>query len=229
MAQSPVLFQPASDQSLLVVLGQEITAETHGRVVGLLRLLEQEPIAGIRNLHPAYCSLLVVFDALRFRHSEIESILRGYLARFDAMPPPVPRLVEIPVCYDAEFGLDINEVAALCSLSVEEVIQLHQSVEYRVYFLGFVPGFAYLGDLPAQLTVPRLAVPRRAVPRGGVAIADRQTGIYPFVTPGGWRILGRTPIKMFRPEQKGLSLLSTGDKVRFVSISRTHFDSLEQA
>jgi inhibitor of KinA len=229
MAQSPVLFQPASDQSLLVVLGQEITAETHGRVVGLLRLLEQEPIAGIRNLHPAYCSLLVVFDALRFRHSEIESILRGYLARLDAMPPPVPRLVEIPVCYDAEFGLDINEVAALCSLSVEEVIQLHQSVEYRVYFLGFVPGFAYLGDLPAQLTVPRLAVPRRAVPRGGVAIADRQTGIYPFVTPGGWRILGRTPIKMFRPEQKGLSLLSTGDKVRFVSISRTHFDSLEQA
>jgi inhibitor of KinA len=229
MAQSPVLFQPASDQSLLVVLGQEITAETHGRVVGLLRLLKQEPIAGIRNLHPAYCSVLVVFDALRSRHSELESILRGYLNRLDAMPPPDPRLVEIPVCYDTEFGLDINEVAALCSLSVEAVVQLHQSVEYRVYFLGFVPGFAYLGDLPAQLTVSRLPAPRRAVPRGSVAIAGRQTGVYPLTTPGGWRILGRTPVRMFVPERKEFTLLSTGDTVRFVSISRLQFDSLEHA
>lgn len=229
MASPQVLFQPASDQSLLVVLGQDITLETHRRVVGLLRMIEREPIAGVCNLHPAYCSLLIVFDALQLRHAELEAILRTYIDRLETTPQSAARLVEVPVCYDAEFGLDLADVAASCSLSVRQIVEMHCSMQYVVYFFGFVPGFAYLGDLPAKLAVPRLATPRRSVPRGSVAIAGRQTGIYPLSTPGGWRILGRTPLAMFRTDRHAMSLLSLGDQVRFVPISRSQFDAMEKA
>jgi inhibitor of KinA len=229
MALPQAQFQYASDQSLLVVLAQEITLEAHRRIVGLTRLLEREPIAGVRNLHPAYCSLLIIFDGLRWRHAELETVLRSYLDQVETAREPEPRLVEIPVCYDTTFGIDLEAAASACSLSVPQVVEMHSSQEYIVYFLGFVPGFAYLGDLPAGLAVPRLASPRKAVPRGSVAIAGRQTGIYPLVTPGGWRIIGRTPLRMFQPERKEMCVLSIGDRARFVPISREQFDHLERA
>jgi len=228
MALPQARFQPASDQSLLVVLGNEISLKTHRRVAALLHELQQQPIPGIVNLHPAYCSLLIVFDALALRHSELEQTLRSYLDRADDVAQPEPRRIEIPVCYDAEFGLDLQEVAAACSLPVEAVIEMHCANDYLAYFLGFVPGFAYLGDLPEPLIVPRLDSPRRQVPRGSVAIAGRQTGIYPLATPGGWRILGRTPLAMFRPDRERPSLLSPGDRVRFHPISRHQFSALER-
>ena len=227
--QSFPRFTPASDQSLLVSLGEQITMESHRRVVGLLRLLEREPISGVRNLHPAYCSLLVVFDGLRMRHADLENVLRSYLGRIETMPQPEPRLVDVPICYDPVFGLDIRDVASECSLSVEQVAEMHSSVIYAVYFLGFLPGFAYLGELSERLALPRLASPRRLVPPGSVGIAGRQTGVYPFASPGGWRILGRTPLAMFRHNRPAMSLLSIGDRVRFVSISRGQFDAAEQA
>lgn len=221
-------FQWASDQSLLVYFGQEITIQAHQQVRKLLRLLEMEPIAGVRNLHPAYCSLLVKFDGLRLRHDEVESILRRYLERLEEIKLPEPRLVEISVCYGGEFGPDLAEVCAIHGLTPAQAIEMHASTEYLVYFLGFVPGFAYLGELPEALVTPRLAAPRRRVPAGSVGIASNQTGVYPFATPGGWRLIGRTPVAMFRAEREGFSLLAIGDRVRFAPISAERFGALEK-
>jgi KipI family sensor histidine kinase inhibitor len=221
-------FQIASDQSLLVTFGQEITLQANQQVRKLLRLLDLEPVAGIRNLHPAYCSLLVKFDGLRLRHEEVEAILRRYLERLEEVNLPEPRQVEIPVCYGGEFGPDLADVCVMHGMTPAQAIELHASAEYLVYFLGFVPGFAYLGELPEALVTPRLAVPRRRVPAGSVGIAGNQTGVYPFATPGGWRLLGRTPLAMFRTDRDELSLLSMGDRVRFTPISAERFAALEK-
>ena len=240
-ASRGVRFQVASDQALIVYfdapakksgakappLQNLITIEGHERVRRLLRLAELEPIAGVRNLHPAYYSLLIKFDALKLHHSELEQILRGYIERMEKVKLPEPRLVEIPVCYGGEFGPDLKEVAQLHGVTPESVIELHASTTYRVYFLGFAPGFAYLGELPEALVTPRLATPRRTVPAGSVGIAGRQTGVYPIATPGGWRLLGRTPLAMFRPERAEMSLLAIGDRVRFVPISQEQFAKAE--
>jgi inhibitor of KinA len=249
-------FQFASDQSLLIYFDQpkkigrapdkvpdkvgaggtssarppqnQITLHAHQQVMKLLRLLQQEPISGIRNIHPAYCSLLVNFDGLRLQHEEVATILRQYLDRLEEVDLPEPRHVEIPVCYAGVFGPDLSEVCGLHGLTAAQVIELHSSATYLVYFLGFVPGFAYLGELPKELVTPRLASPRRKVPAGSVGIAGNQTGVYPFATPGGWRLLGRTPLAMFRADREGLSLLSIGDRVRFIPISAERFAALEK-
>lgn len=221
-------IQLASDQSLLVSFGNEINRATHERVVKLLHLLEAEPIAGVRNLHPAYCSILVKFDPLRYRHADLQETLASYVGRMEHMPLPEARLVEIPVCYGGELGPDLNEVAAMCNLSPGQVVELHTSPTYFAYFLGFVPGFAYLGELAQELVTPRLSTPRRKVPAGSVAIAGTQTGVYPVATPGGWRLLGRTPISIFRPDRKHLSLIAIGDHVKFRPISPEQFAAMEE-
>jgi KipI family sensor histidine kinase inhibitor len=221
-------FQTASDQSLLVYFGEEITLEAHQRVMKLLWLLQSKPVAGIRNLHPAYCSLLVEFDALALQHDELEAILRQYLDEIEDVCLPEPRTVEIPVCYGGQFGPDLEDLSSMHGITPSQAIELHTSAVYVVFFLGFVPGFAYLGGLPKELATPRLAAPRRSVPVGSVGIAGDQTGVYPFSTPGGWRLIGRTPVAMFRPDQKEMSLLSVGDRVRFTPISGEQFSALEK-
>jgi inhibitor of KinA len=170
--------------------------------------------------------LLIKFDATKLRHEELEEVLRGYIERMESVALPDPRLVEIPVCYGGEFGPDLEGVAESHGMTVERAIELHASETYLVYFLGFVPGFAYLGDLAEELATPRLATPRRSVPAGSVGIAGRQTGVYPVATPGGWRLLGRTPAKMFQPDRAEMSLLAIGDRVRFAPISREQFTKL---
>lgn len=222
-------FQRASDQSLLIYFGNKITREAHEHIRRLLRLLELEPIAGVRNLHPAYCSVLVKFDALKLQHDALEKILKQYLSRLEDIALPDPRQVQIPVCYGGEHGPDLLEVSSLHKITPQQVIELHSSATYIVYFLGFVPGFAYLGELPEALVTPRLDIPRRKVPPGSVGIAGNQTGVYPFATPGGWRLLGRTPVSIFQPDRKELSLLSIGDHVRFTPISSEKFAALERA
>jgi KipI family sensor histidine kinase inhibitor len=222
-------FQRASDQSLLIYFGHQITLEAHEHVRRLLRLLQLQPIAGVRNLHPAYCSVLVKFDPLKWLHDDLEEILKQYLDRLDTIDLPEPHDVEIPVCYGGEHGPDLPDVSALHKMSSEQVIELHSSPTYVVYFLGFVPGFAYLGELPSALITPRLPTPRRQVPPGSVGIAGNQTGVYPLATPGGWRLLGRTPISIFQPERDQLSLLSIGDRVRFTPISSEQFAAMEPA
>jgi inhibitor of KinA len=228
-AADGVRFKLSSDQSLLVYFGHEITLQANENVRKLLRLLELEPVAGIRNLHPAYRSLLVKFDALKLQHDELEAILKEYLDRLKEVSLPEPRQLEIPVCYGEEYGPDLNDVAAMHGMTPAQAIELHTSTTYLVYFLGFVPGFAYLGQLPEALVTPRLATPRKRVPAGSVGIAGNQTGVYPFATPGGWRLLGRTPMAMFRTDRDGFSLLSIGDRVRFTPISRERFAALERA
>ena len=217
----------ASDQSLLVSFGHAISLQSHERVRRFLQLLEAEPVTGVRNVHPAYCSVLVKVDALALTHAELESTLRGYVQRLDGVPLPAGRVVEIPVCYGGDFGPDLADVAAMREISAERLIALHAAREYLVYFLGFVPGFAYLGELPEQLSAPRLPAPRKSVPPGSVGIAGRQTGVYPFATPGGWRLIGRTPMKLFQVE-RGESLLQIGDRVRFVPISPERFAEMER-
>jgi inhibitor of KinA len=221
-------FQPASDQTLLVYFGQQITLGAHQRVRKLLRLLERKPIVGVHNLNPAYSSILLTFDAMKLNHHDLEGILRGYLDRLDSMRIPDGRERQIPTCYGGEFGPDLVEVAALHGMTPSQVTELHASVSYIVYFLGFVPGFAYLGELPGALATPRLDSPRRTTPPGSVGIAGNQTGVYPFATPGGWRLIGRTPRALFRPDRKAMSFLSIGDRVRFTPISAARFATMER-
>jgi inhibitor of KinA len=200
-----VRFQAASDCSLFVYFGNNISPDIQQLVTGLLQSLEQQPLVGQRNLHPGYSSLLIVFDPLVTDHARVEREVRQ---RADTATHPDSRLIEIPIHYD---GPDLPDVARLCGMTEERVVSLHAGAEYLVYFVGFVPGFAYLGGLPAELTVPRLESPRKKVAAGSLGIAGTQTGIYPMETPGGWRLIGRTDLKMF----EGRSVLQTGDHVRF--------------
>ena len=204
-------FVAASDQALLVRLG------SHERVVQLLRAMEAARLRGVVNLHPAYYSLLIRFDSLITSHAELETRLGEMMASSVSGPPAVSRVVEIPVRYD---GPDLEDVAKLCSISVSEVIERHSATLYAVYFLGFVPGFAYMGTLPPEIVVPRLEKPRKAVPAGSVAIANDQTAVYPISTPGGWRLIGTTELKLFDPSRESLSVLETGDRVRFRPVKR---------
>lgn len=235
-------FVKSSDESLLVYFDRpeaspatdrpphgKLLIEANEKVRRLLQLLVLQPIAGVRNLHPSYCSLLVKFDAQKWQHEDLEKELCAYLNQLEDVRLPEPNRVEIPVCYDEEFGPDLGEVADMHGITPQQVIHLHTSTSYLVYFLGFVPGFAYLGELPEALATPRLATPRRKVPPGSVAIAGNQTGVYPCETPGGWRLLGRTPLAIFRPDRHALNLLSIGDRVLFKAISREQFAALERA
>ena len=219
-------FCQASDQSMLMYLGEEIALPTHQRVLKLLRLLQKEAPPWLRNVQPAYCSLMLTFDPCCVHPAEVEATLQQFEERAQSERCPKPRLVEIPVCYDEEFAPDLDEVAKAHGLNPQDVIRLHSSRTYHAYFLGFAPGFAYLGQLPEEIATPRLKTPRKKVPVGSVGIAGNQTAVYPFATPGGWRLIGRTPLTLFRANRKPMELISIGDRVRFRSISRKVFSEL---
>ena len=222
-------FCAASDQSLLVYLGNDIGQAAHEKVLHLVHAIESTAPKWLSNLQPAYCSVLVSFDLGRATHRDVEVFVRS-LAEASNSGFPVPSsTVEIPVCYGGEFGPDLEEAASLLSLLPERIVQLHAATLYRAYFLGFAPGFAYLGDLPSELELPRLSTPRKKIPSGSVAIAGKQTGVYPFATPGGWRLIGRTPLTMFQPEGEPMGLIAIGDHVLFRSVSREEFLRLERA
>jgi len=224
-----VRFCAASDQAMLVYLGEEIALPAHERVLTLLRILQKKPPTWLRNLQPAYASLMVTFDPGCVDHTEVEAVLRQCVERAKTARRPKPRPVEIPVCYGGEFGPDLDEVAKVHGLRPQELIALHTSRSYYAYFLGFAPGFAYLGDLPEEIATPRLETPRKKVPAGSVGIAGRQTAVYPFSTPGGWRLIGRTPIRVFQGDRKPMALISIGDQVKFRAISREEFLKMEPA
>jgi len=221
---------PASDSSLLIVFGNVISPELHQRVMGLFHTLLTRQDPRVRNLHPGYCSLLIDFDALQLSHDDLATEVEK-LARAEAfISHDVANVVTIPVCYDGEFAPDLVAVADHANTSTEEIVRLHSSATYLVYFLGFSPGFAYLGGLPEALHTPRLATPRTVVPPGSIGIAGGQTGIYPIESPGGWRLIGRTPLCMFDPGANPPTRLQPGDPVKFSPIDRGTFEkiSLEQ-
>jgi inhibitor of KinA len=224
-----VRFQAASDQSLLVYLGEEIGTAAHERVVRLMRLLQREPIKWLRNIQPAYCSLLITFDAAAVDHAEVQAKISELEQRAKKLPAAEPRLVEVPVCYGGEFGPDLDWVAEQRGLPAEKVVELHIAPTYHAYFLGFAPGFAYLGDLAEEIAVPRVETPRKEVAAGSVGIAGRQTAIYPFGTPGGWRLIGRTPLEIFRKDREPMGMIAIGDQVRFRPITRAEFLATRRA
>jgi inhibitor of KinA len=216
-------FTIASDSSLLVSFGDAISLEASRSVVALTRALNAEPAPGVRNLHPAYTTLLIVFDPLEADHDDVRAVVAERVRDLSHAPPLEPRTVTVPVCYGGEFGPDLEGLAQLRGLTPDRVIELHASAEYIAYFIGFVPGFAYLGGLPPELAAPRLSAPRAKVPAGSVGIAGNQTGVYPFETPGGWRLIGRTPAAMFQPGRDPMSLIAMGDRVRFMPVSAAEF------
>ncbi len=227
--RNPVTIIPASDSSLLVVFGNVISPALHQRLMGLFHAFQAWHDPRIRNLHPGYASLLIDFDPLRLTHDELISVVQQ-LAVTTASPVDTRAgAVTIPVCYDTEFGPDLLDVAQHTGLSPDEVVREHSSPTYLVHFLGFSPGFAYLGGLPEILHTPRLATPRPSVAAGSVGIAGNQTGIYPVDSPGGWKLIGRTPVRMFDPEATPPTRLLPGDKVKFSPVDRATFEDMQRA
>jgi inhibitor of KinA len=224
-----VRFQAASDQALLVYLGEEIGAAAHERVVRLLRLLQSEPIKWMRNIQPAYCSLLITFDPAAVDHAEVQAKISELEKRTKKLPAATARPVEVPVCYGGEFGPDLEDVAARRGLTAEKVVELHIARTYHAYFLGFAPGFAYLGDLAEEIVTARLETPRKEVAAGSVGIAGRQTAVYPLAMPGGWRLIGRTPLEIFRKDREPMGLIAIGDQVRFRPITSAEYLVMRQA
>lgn len=222
-------FYPASDQCMLVYLGEHIHLPAHQHVLQLFRQLQRRPPVWLRNLQPAYTSLMVTFDPCIVDHAAVETALRAYDHQHKTGRLRKPRLVRIPVCYGGEFGPDLAEAARAVGLKPAQFVQVHSSRTYHAYFLGFAPGFAYLGDVPDQIAVPRLQTPRRAVAAGSIGIAGKQTAVYPFTTPGGWVLIGRTPVAVFCPHRKPMELISIGDQVKFRPISPDEFRKLEAA
>jgi KipI family sensor histidine kinase inhibitor len=213
-----VTVQPASDCSLLISFGDEISPDTHAAVVRLTRCL-QDLRGGILNLHPAYTSVLVDFDPRLRSCAEVEALVRERMASPADVPQPEPRRIEVPVSYGGEDGPDLGDVARLAGLTEKRVIELHATAEYLVYFVGFATCFPYLGGLPPELATPRLAAPRKQVPAGSVAIGGAQAGIYPLASPGGWRLIGRTQLKLFDLSASPPPLLRMGDHIRFIPVS----------
>ena len=211
-------YRTMGDRSLLVELGEEISPGINGLVQDLLQRLEAAAIPGIRELAPAYRSLLVTYNPLVISPAELRARISTITSDTRRFSATAAKLVTVPVIYGGAGGPDLDAVAAHLRIGVEEVIRLHTGTAYRVYMIGFMPGYPYMGELPAALAMPRRRTPRTRVPKGSVGIAQRQTGIYPVESPGGWQIIGWTPIELFDPHRDPPSLLNMGDTVKFKAI-----------
>lgn len=221
-------FLPAGDRALAVELGDDITPETNAAVRDLFVALEQDPIEGVIDLIPSYRSILLNYDPLALDFASLQAQLSDMLASVSAGEPATPRCVQIPVLYGGDGGPDLDHVANHNSLTVDEVVEIHSGPQYLVYMLGFSPGFPYLGGMDERIETPRLDTPRTIIPAGSVGIAEKQTGVYPTATPGGWQIIGLTPLNFFDPDADPPSLLEPGDLIRFVPIDRQEFDAIAE-
>ncbi len=217
---------PLGDSAITVEFGDEIDPQTNARAVAFAKTVVDQGWPGIFDVVPTYRSVTIYYDALYWKSAVLAD-------RLNTLPRPVlsetelqGTLHEIPVLYGSEWGPDLEDVAAFARLPPAQAVTLHASIRYRVYMLGFSPGFPYLGSVPERLAMPRLATPRVKVPEGSVGIADRQTGIYPTTTPGGWRLIGRTPIRLYHKTRESPFLLKPGDLVQFKPIDRAEFDRL---
>ena len=221
-------FATLGDRALVVHLGDQIDTSTFRAVRSLSRQLEAIPPAGMMEFVPAFTTVAVYYDPLRTSEAELKSHLNDLVATADATVAPPPRAVEIPVCYGGEFGIDLDFVAKHANLTPQQVIETHAAADYLVHMIGFAPGFPYLGGMSSEIAAPRRSSPRLKIPAGSVGIAGDQTGIYPLETPGGWQLIGRTPLALFRPEQDPPTLLQAGDIVRFRPITPEQFRQLAE-
>ena len=219
-------FSPVGDCAARVVFGVEISPHINAHISRLCQRLEAEPIRGVTEWVPGYATVTVYYRPWEIGYHVLCGVLAERAEERPDTPFPETWGVEIPVCYGGDYGPDLGEVAAAHGLTPAQVIERHSGVDYPVYFLGFLPGFPYLGGLDPSLATPRRATPRPSVPAGSVGIAGAQTGIYPLETPGGWQIIGRTPICLYDPHRQPPTLLAAGAYVRFISITARQFEEI---
>jgi inhibitor of KinA len=229
-------IEAVGDRCLMVVFGQHVDPAINARVHALADHLIDHPVAGVIDVVPAFTTVAVHYrpeqvagiSASLSPHAALQDSITAILTRGVTANRTQARTVDIPVCYDEEFGPDLQEVALACGFSTDEVIRRHGASDHVVYMLGFAPGFPYMGGLDPSLAMPRRSTPRVKIPAGTVAIAREQSSVYTLETPGGWNLIGRTPLRLFRPRNDPPTLLRPGDRVRFVPISRERFDELER-
>lgn len=223
-----IRYRIAGDCGLLVEFGQGIDPQVNARVRSMAGALEKTRPDGILEIIPTYCSMLLIYDPTLTCPDKICPRIDTLDTTLDTEDQSLFKVVEIPVCYGSEFGPDIETVQKSHDLSSQEVIDIHCKPDYLIYMVGFTPGFAFLGGLDKRLHTPRLETPRMKVPKGAVGIANNQTGMYPVQSPGGWQIIGRTPLNLFNPNQDNPFLYRAGDKIRFIPISEQKFYAIAE-
>lgn len=216
------------DSSLLIEFGKEISPEVNAKITGTVQLLKEQHIEGVLDIIPAFCSLLLNYDPRVISYDELKSRMERLVKLDIKTGEQKKRIYEIPVCYGGEYGPDLENIAEHAGLTVEEVIQIHSSKDYLIYMLGFLPGFCYLGGLDERIHTPRLANPRVKINAGSVGIGGSQTGIYPLDSPGGWQLMGLTPVKTYDPEREIPILVQAGDYIRFVPIDEEEFMRIKE-
>ena len=216
-------FRLSGDRALLVEYGDGIDPVVNEKVRAMTALLKKNLPSGVEAVVPAYRSLSILYDPLATTPGRLAEILHALEADFCAAEIAEAKVVPIPVCYGSEFGPDVGVVAEHTGLREDEIVAIHASVDYPIYMIGFTPGFSYLGGLDRRLQTPRRKTPRTNLPAGSVGIAESQTGMYPVDSPGGWQIIGRTPLRLFAPVRETPFLYEAGDRIRFVPISEAEF------
>jgi KipI family sensor histidine kinase inhibitor len=216
------------DSSLLVEFGKEISPEINQKITAAVQLLKEQHIEGVVDLIPAFCSLLINYDPRVISFEEISKRVQQIIKLDARAGQQRKRVFEIPVCYGGAYGPDLANIASHAGLTEEEVIQIHSSRDYLIYMLGFLPGFCYLGGLDERIHTPRLANPRIKINAGSVGIGGSQTGIYPLDSPGGWQLMGMTPVKTYDPEREDPILVEAGDYIRFVPIDEAEYKRIKE-
>ncbi len=215
---SDLRFVPAGDKAFVIEMGTGISPEINRAVHNLFLSIERQAILGVLDMVPTYRSLLINYDPLTLSPDELEGWIRELTQDLDETATGASRVVELPTVYGDDHGPDLGHVAGHNGLTEEEVIALHSGTDYLVYMMGFTPGFTYLGGMSEKIATPRLQTPRTAIPAGSVGIAERQTGVYPIESPGGWQLIGRTPVQLFDPSKQPPVIAEPGDYIRFVPV-----------
>lgn len=221
-------FSPLGDQAIVIELGHDINEQTEQQVRKVAALLESRHPQWMTEYVPAFVTVAVFYDPCLAAYDRVKGELESLLAHLGADIPAEARLIEIPVCYGGEFGPDLAFVAQHNKLTPRQVIDIHTTGTYSVHMIGFAPGFPFIGGMSEKIATPRRNSPRVRIPERTVGIAGMQTGVYPIETPGGWQLIGRTPLRLFRPEDSIPTLLRAGDKVVFKEISEDDYDAWEE-
>lgn len=221
-------LRPSGDLAVLVEYGDGIDPAVNEKVRAAATLLKRNLPEGVLDVIPAYRSLSLRYDPLLTSLERLSLALEELEGHLREVEIPPPRVVEIPVLYGGEQGPDLGFVAAHGGMTPEDVVAIHAGTDYPIYMIGFTPGFCYLGGLDTRIATPRRETPRTLLPGGSVGIAEAQTGVYPVDSPGGWQIIGRTPLRLFAPERENPFLYEAGDRIRFVPIAESEFDRIRQ-
>lgn len=219
----------AGDSTLIVEFGDKIEEAVNSKIRSLNLAIVNGNIPGIKEMVPTYRSLMIIYEPDVIELDHLKNRIDEIQAKLSELKLPEARVIEIPTLYGGEYGPDINFVAEHNKISVEEVISIHTSVEYLIYMIGFTPGFPYLGGMSDKIATPRLNTPRTKIPAGSVGIAGAQTGIYPIESPGGWQLIGRTPVKLYDPYRDEPVLLNAGDYIKFKAIDEKEYKNILKA